>query len=174
MTSNITYEGNVTITIKKQTPVKRKNKGTYVLFKLLTNTLARVIGSSDISLFNSYLPCYMSMIHSDQGKITSKLLAQEVNYGKYEDTASLLSDKLVITSRTVNSDNSVCFSSLLSHSQTLTTQDLSSEACYILLIDNNNNILAFVQFDFADVQPVFDDANGQAVIDWTMSFSNKE
>lgn len=174
MNNSIKYSGNVTIKVKNRKPSRVHNSGTTALFSLLCNILSRSIDLNMPTLFSESLPCYMSMINDQDGKITSETLSENIDYSAYLN-AVLLREELIITSRNADSDGSIVFSSLLSNSQTLQSAKTSYKNCYyVLLLDNKKKILAHAAFEPSTIDDVFTDVTGQAVIEWTMMFSNQE
>lgn len=170
----ITYNGKVTIKIKNKPPVKTKNSGTPILFNMLCNILSGALSDSSSLTQHTSLPCYMSII-TDASVVRSDKTV-ETDYNKLK-TYSIVTDLLPITSKSIEStSNSITLSTLLVYSMIKTTAVASlteTSTCTILLLDSQNKILAFSEFDFASIQSVCIDPNIQAVIDWNMSFTNK-
>lgn len=173
----ISYEGKVTIKVKDKPPIKRNNTGTPVLFKMLCDILTTTNISDD-----KVYPAYMSLIHDDGGTTTPDYLKTQINYSSYAGSA-LVTSLLPISSRkhksttsanSIDTVESCVFTSLIAHSQTNTNNVSNLNTCYVLLLNNKQQIMAFFPITFDSIQSVFTDVNGQAAISWEMFFANKD
>lgn len=184
MQNKITYIGNVKIKIKDKPPVRRNNNGTNAFFNALRDIL---ITAGDAK--STRLPYYMAIIKSTDEVLNSPNDFFNT-YTTYDNSIynnlKLVLSPIVITSKSKKYDNSTksftngacVLSALLPSSLTITISDeeASLGTVFLLLLsgEENKKILAFASADYTELSPVFTNSNNQAVIDWELTFSNKE
>ena len=173
MQNEITYRGRVTIKIKNKPPVKRNNSGTSELFSLLCN----VIAGFQLSSIEKCIPAKIAMIYDDTGSLTDKIFNSNLDFIHYKDKSILVSE-LLISDRQINSiTSSVYYAALLPHSQLNTSVKShaeSAKSCYVLLLNNQQKIVAYAPFKNSEISSIWEDANGQGVVEWEMFFANKK
>lgn len=175
MKNSIAYAGRVQIKVKGTPPVRKNNNGTNVFFNLMRN----IMTFTDTERSKS-LPYYMSIVSLPSG--TPEEFNTFPEYNRYDP---LLLYPILITSRTVpykteegvsTLENGKCvLSALLPKSATITGANLSNNA-YVVLLNNMDvkQILAYTEADAGALKPVFEETNGQAVIEWELTFGNQE
>lgn len=172
MKNEITYSGRVTIKVKNKPPVRRNNSGTPELFNLLCNIMA----GSQASPIEQTIPVKIAMIYEDD-TLTSDTFNSNLNFEDYKQLSILMSE-LLISDKQVNSTNaSVYYAALLPHSQLNTSVRRQAEAaktCYVLLLNAQQNIVAYAPFKNSEISSIWEDANGQGVVEWEMFFANKK
>ena len=165
MQNYITYAGKVTIKVKNKPPVRRNNAGTSALFSHLCHTI------TDISSGNETVPTAFGILKQG-ASVSENILQRDPNFSKYL-SQSLLISNLPIVSRRVLNNSRVQFSAVLWNSNTNSTINESINKCFVVMLNNKNEILAYSEFDYSTIQPVWNDFNSQCVIDWEMEFANK-
>lgn len=162
--SNISYSGVVKLTFSGGRSVVSTNEGTSVLFSALCKllTTARL---SDLSI----LPSYISLIRDTN--------IDSTEYDNYKD------DTLVITPLQINSRETLIeegqpkcrFSSLITNSLLSSRFNSlnSNDSCYMMLLDGNLKIMAYAKYSVESLQAL-NSSNAQAVVEWQMTFTNKE
>lgn len=163
MHNNITYRGHVTIKIKNRPPVRKHNEGTSLLFSTICELLSAYISRDSVKL-----PSYISFVS----------VPVDPQVPVYDASASLLLTELNITSRYIKRDDNSCiFSALLPNSliDTSSTGSLGNENnITIVLLTQDKQLLAYSNIKYGEISTVASDQNSQAVIEWTLSFNNKE
>ena len=162
MISNISYTGKVTVKVTSKPPVKRKNAGTNVLFNMLRDVLA-----GDLNFVSR--PASIQIIYKDE-KINDMSFEENPDFDAYKNN-TIVTGRLEITGKDKLSDGRLKLTALLSYGQ-LTDAVLNSQTYYVLLLDGNENILAYISISNNDLMPVYENLNGQAVIEWELSFGN--
>ena len=151
MTNNIRYSGEVTVKINNKHEYKFTNKGTDILFTSLSNML---LGNT------SSKPTYITIgtVNNDDGNII-------VN--------PILFQNIVISSKRMEGTACV-FEGLLTYTAINSNGSIDTSLC-IVMLDNKKRVLAYVQDNelAKTVSDILENYNSQAVIKWTMSFSNK-
>lgn len=174
MKHSIAYAGRVHIKVKGKPPVRKNNNGTNVFFNLMRNimTLAEIERSKS-------LPYYMSIVLPNNNE---EDFNNKPQYSEYEP---LVLHPILITSRTVPyhtdsgetklQDGTCVLSALLPHSSTSMDEISQLSSAYIVLLNNADpkQILAYTKADQTALRPVFEDENGQAVIEWELTFGNQ-
>lgn len=177
--SNIGYKGQVTINIKKRPPIRKTNSGTWDLFNVIAAILGKVRPLNS-SLFYQSLPSFMAIIHNNELEkvITKEDLVSNNTYDNYKAHSALLIE-MPITSSFVSDDRklaaSVTLSCLLNNANLSSAvfEQYQTGSGYLLLLDGNKDkILAVVDLSFTSLLPVWEQRNGQASIDWELSFTN--
>lgn len=173
MQNEITYSGKVTIKVKNKPPIKRNNSGTPELFSLLCN----IMTGFQLSSVEKHIPAKIAMIYDDTGSLTDNIFNSNSDFINYKDKSILMSE-LLISDRQVNSvSSSVYYAALLSHSQLNTSVRSNAErakSCYVLLLNNKQKIVAYAPFKNSEISSIWEDANGQGVVEWEMFFANKK
>lgn len=183
--NNITYVGNVTIKVKDKPPVKKNNNGTATFFNVLRDImiLAKQPNTDD-------LPYYMAVVKDPP--LSNESVSSFFNkntYNNLDNDLKMLLRPLLITSRVATNntennggnnpfkDGSCVLSVLLPHSETLLPEPGSApDVVYILLLNarKDKQILAYSQQAYKDIAPVFQEVNGQAGIEWELTFGNSK
>lgn len=173
--SNIIYQGKVTVKVKGKPPVKLKNNGTQSFFTALYNILSLTVLTNNPDKFRSVLPCEMSIV-----MLGSDHVWVDDNYSSVS-SESLLTTPMSIVSRNVATvknhtslSTSVTFDCLLTHGYINATKYDSTKTGFILLLDGQaeQKILAYTEFDLQQIADVASTANSQATISWQLSFGN--
>ena len=163
MQNYITYAGKVTIKVKNKPPVRRNNAGTSALFSHLCHTITGTTSVSETA------PTAFGILKSGKA-VSENSLQTNPNFGSYL-SQSLLISNLPIVSRRVLDSYHVQFSAVLWNSNTSTLSDI--DKCFVVMLNNKNEILAYSEFEYSEIKPVWNDFNSQCVIDWDMEFANK-
>lgn len=174
MKSSISYQGKITIKVKNKPKKKIKNEGTLELFSSLCNILACRKYSNDVLLkiVRDASPSYMSIVRASSNMLTK--LKQDQNFTAYKNDCVVSSNNGCLTIQenpVIDSAGSVTFTVTVSRNQLVSD---NATSYYLLLISGNYKILAFAQFSADALTSVKEDANSQGIIEWNMSFDNKE
>lgn len=175
MKNSIAYAGRVQIKVKGKPPVRKNNNGTNVFFNLMRNIMTLAENERSKSL-----PYYMSVVllpNNDESEFN--------NNPQYSHYTPLVLHPILITSRTVPyhtdggetklQDGTCVLSALLPHSSTIMSGTGQLSSAYIVLLNNadSKEILAYTKVEQEKLRPVFEETNGQAVIEWELTFGNQ-
>ena len=173
--SRIGYVGKVTIKIKNKPPIRKKNRGTLALFKLLGNVLDKIALSSNYNLAQK-LPTYVDILNSDGSHI--KVNCEEYN-SELKPNSLLRAPILLTNEHSTCTNDPVC---KVSYTATLTTANMNlaklesasaSTNIHACLVDAaQSNVLAYVEISLNDLQNLSTDLYGQATLTWDMELGN--
>ena len=167
----IKYTGEVQVRVKTKPPIKVKNAGTDAFFNLLYELLANIISPHDNTAYLKRLPTKLQLIRnaeiqSDNKYSPSKyvsLLTQELR----------VADNREIVKDPSNDKNSLKYTFYITNGLLSTEYSFSrNDIGKLLLLDHDSRILAYVDIELSEFATVYDDVNGQAIIEWKLMFSN--
>lgn len=164
MFNTIGYTGKVTIKVKNKPPVRRNNAGTSALFSHLCHTITGTTSVSETA------PTAFGILKSG-GAVSETSLQTDPNFSKYLSQSVLISNLPIVSRRPLNSSQ-VQFSAVLWNSNTNSTVSENIDKCFVVMLNNKNEILAYSKFNYSDIRPVWNDFNSQCVIEWLMEFAN--
>ena len=191
-TTNIDYTGWVVIDTNKNPPVKRKNNGSRLLFKLLYDILAeKILDVSDNILEHDTLverlPTFITIVGLDSKgspESTRESQDKDMSNGILRGEAVLLHE-IPIQRRDIeyltDSDgktyaHNVKFDALLYNSNVYNAKSSIDYDYHIVLLDGTSerNVLAFMQIKLTDFEAVYENTDSQAKLTWYMTFGNSD
>lgn len=170
MKNTIAYEGKIKIKIKNKTVRRANNSGTVELFGLLSALLGDITGNN-IGSLSSRIPSHMSILRCNAN--VEDMFRQNLDFDVFLNNRVLLNNNLPIVERDIQSDGSLILSCTLSNNN-LQQEMFETKEYYLVLLNNQNKVLAYSKFNGDVLQQVADDLNTQAIIEWSLSFTNKE
>lgn len=170
--NKIKYTGEVSIKVKTKPPIKVKNSGTDAFFNLLYELLANLISPQNQVGVIDRLPSKLQIIRN--ATIQSDNKYSPIKYESLLTTSGLnVADNRELLKDTTTGKECLQFTFYITNGYLNSTYATCREEIgKLLLLDNTNRILAHVDVDLTDFGTVYDDANGQAVIEWKLMFSN--
>lgn len=168
--SVINYKGVVSIHVKDKPKVQHHNEGTFHLFNLLHRIFSKSV--TELTDLGNCLPCYITLVPHVDNIVTTETLRESPDYSIYKLYSMLLKELPIVSKEVI--DNTVKYNTLLTTNMlNNSTENKKAKNGYALLLNATcTEILAFSSIELSSLQVMYEDALGQADIDWELSFSN--